>query len=214
MVETWKLKVAEDQKASALKELDDLRAKYNELSKKGPVDQIKKDEITDDIEAVIKEAEAAGTDGTFLRKLATSIINKSKPSIEIEKSLKSLQEERELEKQLNSYQTEFDTDVIPLVKEYKLSDDALLKLRNELKDIAFSETYAKVPLKEIFRIKEDSLGIKVPKKSSESKGIKVRGSDTVDIDNIDEDSFKNLSSEQAEKFMQAKTTSAWKTNKK
>lgn len=212
MVETWKLRVAEEQKESMAKELADLRSKVDELSKKGPIDQTKKIELADDIEDVIKKAEEAGTDGTILRELANSIINKVKPATDV---LTKLQEERELEKQLDSYEKEFDSDVLPLVKEYNLSDDALSKIRKDLRDVAFSDTYAKVPLKEIFKIKADAFDLKTPKRSSETKSVKTRASDVVDLENIDEDTFKNLSPEQVEKVVQFKTEgSGWNRNRK
>lgn len=215
MVEAWKLKVAEDQKAGLSRQVDDLQKKLEEASRqKGPVTQSQKDEISDDVEAVIKKAEESGTDGTFLREFAKTILNKAKPSGEIEKTLSELKQERELEKQINAYQDEFDTDVLPLVKEYNLSDTALLQLRNQLKDLAFSETYARVPVKEIFLIKKDTFELKAPKRSSESKTVKTRASDVVDLENIDEDSFKNLSPEQIEQFMRSKSSGGWVSNKK
>lgn len=212
MVEAWKLRVAEDQKEGFAKEITELRSKVDELSKKGPVDQTKKVELEDDIEAVIKKAEEAGSDGTILRELATSILNKVKPSTE---TLKTLQEERELEKQLSSYEQEFEKDVLPLVKEYNLSDDALSKIRSDLRDVAFSETYAKVPLKEIFKIKADAFDLKTPKRSSESKSVKTRASEVVDLDNLDEETFKSMPLDQVEKVIQYKTSeSGWNHNKK
>lgn len=208
MVETWKLRVAEEQKAA-------LQAKLDELTKqKDPVNKTQAIAITEDVEAIIKEAEANGTDGTFLRKLAASIISKAQPPAEIVQTLESLKKERELEKQLNVYQAEFEKDVLPLVKEYNLPDTALLKLRQTLKDYAFSETYAKVPLREIFKIKEGELDLKAPKRSSESKGVKARASDVVDLNNLDEEAFGKLTPAQIEQFVDVKTASVWKRNKK
>lgn len=212
MVETWKLRVAEEQKESMAKQIADLSSKVDELSKKGPIDQTKKVELADDIEAVIKKAEEAGSDGTILRDLANSILNKVKPANDV---LTKLQEERELEKQLDSYEKEFDTDVLPLVKEYNLSDDALSKIRKDLRDVAFSDIYAKVPLKEIFKIKADAFDLKTPKRSSETKSVKTRANDVVDLENIDEDTFKNLTPEQVENVVKFKTTdTGWNRNKK
>lgn len=212
MVETWKLRVAEEQKESMAKQIADLSSKVDELSKKGPIDQTKKVELADDIEAVIKKAEEAGSDGTILRDLANSILNKVKPANDV---LTKLQEERELEKQLDSYEKEFDTDVLPLVKEYNLSDDALSKIRKDLRDVAFSDIYAKVPLKEIFKIKADAFDLKAPKRSSETKSVKTRANDVVDLENIDEDTFKNLTPEQVENVVKFKTTdTGWNRNKK
>lgn len=206
MVEAWKLKVAEDQKSGLEKQVNELQSKLEELSKqKSPITSSQKEDVAEDVEVIIKKAEAAGQDGTFLRELATTILNKAKPSADIEKKLASIEQERALEKQLSAYSNEFETDVIPLVKDMNLSDSALSELKLKLRDYAFSETYAKVPLKEIFRIKEGEFEIKAPKKSSEGKAPKTRQNQTVDVDQIDEEAFKNLPPEQVEQFVQAKS---------
>lgn len=198
MVEAWKLKVAEDQKAGLEKDMQELKAKVEELSKqKAPVTQAQKDDIAAEIKALAGDKDV---DVEFLTKFAENIINKNKPSADIEKTLKTLQDERNLTVQLNQYSEEFEKDVAPLVKEYQLSDTALRDLKSTLKDLAFSETYAKVPLKEIFAIKQASLNLTVPKKSSEGKGVKVRGNEVLDLDNLDEDAFNKLTPEQVIAF--------------
>lgn len=207
MVEAWKLKVAEDQKASLEKDLTDLKARVEEMSKqKAPITNEQKSEIQDDIRAI---ADEAGVDANFLTKFADTILKKAKPSEDIQNTLKELQEEKELAKQENLYSKEFEADVLPIVEEYNLSGQALSQLKKSLKDLAFSETYAKVPLKEIFKLKEETFEIKAPKKSAEGKGIKHR-SETVDLDNLDEDKFKNLTPEQLDKFIAQKSSGGWK----
>lgn len=197
MVEAWKLKVAEDQKAGLEKDLTDLKAKVEELSRqKSPITQAQKTEISDEIKTM---AEEAGVDADFLTKFANSILAKAKPPEDLQATLDELKQEKELVKQENFYSKEFENDVMPLVKDFNLSDTALSQLKASLKELAFSEIYAKVPLKELFKLKEDSFDFKVSKKSSEGKGIKVR-TEVVDLDNLDEDKFKNLSNEQLEEF--------------
>jgi hypothetical protein len=212
MVEAWKLKVAEDQKASLEKDLNDLKTKVEELSKqKAPVTDAQKEELADDIKKI---AEETGMDETSITRIADVISKKFEaklPSKDVESTVKKLQEERELEKQLNEYSNEFEKDVLPLLEEYQLSGDALSNLKNTLKDYAFSEIYAKVPLKEIFVIKQSEFNLSQPKKSSEGKGIKTRATDSViDIDNISEDDFAKLPAEKIEEFMQKKSSGSWK----
>lgn len=207
MVEAWKLKVAEDQKANLEKDLIDLKAKVEELSKqKDPITQTQKLEISEEIKNM---AEEAGIDANFLTKFAEAILQKAKPSEDLRATIKDLQEEKELIKQDNLYSKEFENDILPLVKDYGLSGQALSQLKSSLKDMAFSETYAKVPLKEIFKLKEDTFDLKVSKKSAEGRGVKIR-TEVVDIENIDEEQFKNLSYEQVEKLEKQKTSGGWK----
>lgn len=201
MVEAWKLKVTEDQKNSALKQVEELQLKIEDMTKQpSDITKDQKQEITDDIKAI---AEEAGVDADFLNKFADSILKKAesrfKPDGSLTETVKQLQEERELNDQLSEYSNDFDKTVLPLVKEYNLSDEALSKLKGDLRDIAFSENYARIPLNEIFQIKQDSFGLKEAKRSSEGKGVKVRGdNNVVDLDNIDTESFDKLSDAQVE----------------
>lgn len=207
MVEAWKLKVAEDQKAGLEKSLAEVQTKLDELSKqKGPVSEAQKTDIADDIKAISEEY---GVDPDFTQKITDTILKKALPSAEVAKTLEQIQEERELEKQDNLFNKEFENDVLPLVKEHNLPDQALSQLKKSLKDLAFSETYAKVPLKEIFKLKEDTFDLKGPKKSAEGKGVKARP-EIVDLDNVSEEQFAQMSPEQVEEFMNKKqSTGGW-----
>lgn len=211
MVEAWKLKVAENQKASAEQKAADLEAKLTELSKqKSPITEAQREIITDEFKAL---AEENGVDQTFLTKFADSILQKAearlKPSGDIEQTLKELAQEKELAKQERVYADEFAKDIEPLVKEqYGLSDTALSQLKSQLKDLAFSDIYAKVPLAKIFKAEFDVFGLKEPKKSSEGKGVKVRSNEVVDYDNLTEEQFNNLNPEQIEEFSK-RHSSGW-----
>lgn len=215
MVETWKLKVAEDQKAGLEKELTDLKAKVEELSKqKTPITQTQTKMIAEERQTL---ADELGISVDKIDKLIETTLKeaeaKYKPSADVEKTIKQLTDDRELEKQLNEYSSEFEKDVIPLVKDYQLSDQALSDMKTKLRDLAFSETYMKVPLKEIFQIKQTEFNLSVPKKSSEGKGIKTRASEMVDLDNLDEESFKKLEPEQVEQFVRRQSSGSWNTRK-
>lgn len=212
MVETWKLKVAEDQKASAEKQVAELQAKLEDLSKQTrPITDTQKEDIADDIKTI---AEESGVDETFLSKFANSILKKAeakfKPSDDTTKMLQELTHEKELLQQENLYSQEFAKDIEPLVKEqYGLSDTALSQLKSQLKDLAFSDTYAKVPLAKILKAEFDTLGIKEAKRSSEGKGVKMRSNEVVDYDNLSEDQIGKMSPEQLIEFSN-RNSSGWK----
>ncbi len=214
MVEAWKLEVATKQNEKHQKEVADLQAKIEELSKqKETITQTQKDDIAEEIKALAGDKEV---DTEFLTKFADTILKKAeskyKPSVDVEKTLKEFKDSQELNKQLSEYNTEFDKDVAPLVKDYQLSDQALSDMKSALRDIAFSETYMKVPLKEIFQIKQSVFNLTVPKKSSEGKGIKTRANDVIDLDNVDEESFAKMTPEQVEAFTK-KQSGNWNTRK-
>jgi hypothetical protein len=211
MVEAWKLNVAEDQKGKALTRVQELEAEVDRLSKqKGPITESQQADIDTEIKAI---AEEGGIDAGVLTKVASAILKKAntgKPSTDLEAKVKSLEQERELEKHVNTYNAEFEKDVLPVLKQYNLSDQALSQVKSTLKDLAFSEAYSRIPVSEIFKIKQDSFDLKPPKKSAEGKGPKVRENDVIDTENISEEEFAKLPREQIEAVIAAKTgTSGW-----
>jgi hypothetical protein len=210
MVETWKLKVAEDQKAKLESELTDLKAKLEEIGKKGPATETQKDDIQAEIKAI---ADEAGIDPAPLTKLADSILKRAKPSEQMSETVKKIEEEREIAHQENLYSQEFEKDVTPIIKaEFPtLPDSAITDIKSKLKDLAFTETYAKVPLADIFRAKRETLDIQVPKRSSEGKGVKARATDAiVDLENLSEEEFNNLPPEKAEALIASRSGGGWK----
>jgi hypothetical protein len=213
MVEAYKLKIAEDQKEKLAQQVSELSSKIEELSKqKAPVTQAQEKDIADEIKALAQDNPNLDVDS--LTKLADILSkrleSKVKPSTDLENTVKKLQEEKEIQAELAAYSNEFEKDVMPLLADYQLSGEALSQIKETLKGYAFSETYARVPLKEIFAIKNSELNLSVPKKSSEGKGIKSRATDTVvDIDNLSEEDFAKLPAEKVEEFIQKKSSGSW-----
>ncbi len=212
MVEAWKLNVAESQKGTALTRVKELEAEVDRLSKqKGPITESQQSEIDTEIKAI---AEEGGIDAGVLTKVANAILKKAgtgkAPAEDLVAKVKSLEQAAELEKHVGAYNTEFEKDVLPLLKQYNLSDEALSQVKSTLKDFAFSETYSKISLADIFKIKQETLDLKAPKKSAEGKGPKVRESDVIDTENISEEDFSKLPREQAEAVVASKAgTSGW-----
>lgn len=210
MVESWKLRVAEDQKNKLTEQVNDLQVKIEALSnQKSDITPAQKNDIQAEIDALATEA---NVDKDFLQKFADTILSKTKPSDDLVKTIEELKEKNELQQEMQMFSDEFEKDVLPLIKDQNLSDTELSQLKNGLRDLAFTETYAKVPLAEIYQLKGQALGIKTPKRASEGKGVKVRPSDVVDLDNISEEDFAKLTPEQMEQFSTRKTGS-WSSNK-
>lgn len=212
MVEAWKLEVATSQNEKNKTLVAELSAKLEEINKqKAPVTQVQKDDIAAEIKALAGDKEV---DVEFLTKFAENLLTKAeakyKPAADAIKTIDDFKQKQMLEGELNEYSKEFDKDVLPLVKDLNLSDTTLSDLKKSLRDIAFSETYAKVPLKEIFAIKQSTFNLTAPKKSSEGKGPKGRATEVVDLDNMSEEDFGKLTPAQVEEFTSRKGgTGGW-----
>ena len=95
------------------------------------------------------------------------------------------------------------------MRERGLSDAELSGVKTKLKDLAFTEQYAKVPLSKIFRAEEDEFGLSAHKRSSEGSGAKIRQNTVVDYDNMDEETFAKLTPEQVDEFTKRQASGGW-----
>jgi uncharacterized protein (UPF0305 family) len=219
-VPAWKLKVAEGQKDALAKELEDLRAKGDKLAdenKSGELSKENKDELNDDVKAI---AEKYGYDENFVKDIEGLISKKAAQAIpkDLLETVNTMREKSNQEFQERAFAEDFETSVIPLVLKENpdISKEVLSKIKSEIHDIAFSEVYSKVPLNEIFALKKSAFDIEPPvkKKSSENDGSgKARPSEVVDYDNMDEDTFVQLSPEkklEVSEYMAKKGGRTWR----
>lgn len=98
------------------------------------------------------------------------------------------------------YENEFLKDVVPLLAEVPETQHA--ELRQKLHDLAFSEQYAKVPLKKVFFAEQDTLNV-IPTQRRVSMDTTKQGkSRTVvtDYSNLSEADVEKLSPEEFEKY--------------
>jgi hypothetical protein len=198
-VEAWKLKVAEGQKAALEKELADLKAKGDSMADKNKSGELSKEdkvELGDDVKAI---AEKYGYDENFVKDIEGLISKKAAQAIpkDLLDTVNAMKEKTSHEFQERAFADDFEASVMPLVLKENpdISKEVLSKIKTEIHNMAFSETYAKVPLQEIFTLKKSGFNIEPPvkKKSSENDGSgKARPSEVVDYDNMDEDTFLQL----------------------
>jgi hypothetical protein len=125
----------------------------------------------------------------------TLVSNKGVPE-HLTRELEALKQDRQIAYLETQYENEFLKDVAPLVPETQHAE-----LRQKLHDLAFSEQYAKVPLKKVFLAEQDTLNVPTQRKVSMDT-TKQGKSRTVltDYSNLSEADVEKLSPEEFEKY--------------
>lgn len=210
--EAWRLKVAESQKEAVAKQLADAQAEIIRLSNKpSDLNNTEKKDLGDALKVI---AEKHNVDPELLKDIRDSIIGQVTTPADVTEKLKKLDEiqaERDHTFQENEYFKEFDKDVLPLIKAENpgISEDALLQVKESLKQLAFTEEYGKLSLSKIFKAEKDSLNLPVAspgKKTTEgTKSGTIRISDT-SYDELDEAGFLALSDEKKTDYMKYMAT--------
>lgn len=151
-----------------------------------------KEEQTDDIEKI---AEEYGVDPTFTKKLADSILSKNKPQIS-EEELKEFREQRQLTKQNELFNDEFDSlvELKPEVKEYKA----------KIKKLAFSTQYAGKNFKTLAEIYLREIEPNIGRKKTMEGGEKRTDTQVVDYETITEAEALKLSADEFLKWSEYK----------
>lgn len=139
-------------------------------------------------------------------KFFSALLSKAVPSElkDASKKLEALERERTIAFLENQYETEFNQDVVPLLREKygELDGSTLAELKAKLHNTAFSETYAKVPLKKVFLAEESEFKLTPneprstvqPGKSGKTRSV------SVDFDSVDEETFARMSPEDIERY--------------
>lgn len=216
-VEAYKLKIAESQKETAEKKLQEALSEIEKLSKKSDLSTKDKENLDDAMDEL--STKYPDIDPNLLKDLQNSIIKKISTPKEVQEALKELQTikaERDESFESIEYSKDFDKDVMPILKAEhpNLSDEAISQIKDSLKTFAYTEEYAKIPLSKIYKAEKESLNIPIAspkKKSTESdKSFRTRDSGAVDFDNMTDEAFNNLSDEEKLKFSQHKKAGGWK----
>lgn len=211
LIPAWKAKIAEDRLA---KENEALKQQLEALQN-NPTPENKQEvqDRMDDIRA-IAEAEGLQLDDAqerFFNKLAATLTQKAVPQ-DLLKNVEAFQQHQQIAQLEAEYNQEFTRDIVPLVKEKygDLPEKELATLSKKLHDLAFTDTYAKVPLKKVFLAESDDLKITPPKDGIVThKSGRTRNAD-IDLSSIDEESFKSLDGDTLDKFIEQKSgQSSW-----
>jgi hypothetical protein len=211
LIPAWKAKIAEDRLS---KENAELRSQI-EAFQSNPTRE-NREGVQQGMENVRELAQAYGLEldssqEAFFNALVSSVAQKAVPQ-DLVQNIQALHQQKEVEYLETEYTKEFTQDVAPLIKERygDVSDKELATLQKKLHDIAFTEQYAKVPLKKIFLAESEDLGIKASKESIVThKSGRTRGTE-IDLSNMDEDSFRSLDGDTLDKFIDQKSgKSSW-----
>lgn len=119
---------------------------------------------------------------------------------QLTKKLEALEQDRQIAYLETQYENEFLKDVAPLLAEVPAEQQS--ELRRKLHDLAFSEQYAKVPLKKVFLAEQDTLNVAPTRHRVSMDTTKQGKSRTVvtDYSNLSEDDVAKLSPEEFEKY--------------
>lgn len=228
LIPAYKFKIEESKREKAEAALAEANNKIEELSKlKGELSKTDEEDLDKAIEIF---AEEHGTDPKFAKGLKDLILKGQKLPADVQEKLKeidNLKQFKETQTQTEKiaqavkvYESDFDKEVLPLIKAEnpEVSTDVILKIKESMKSVAFSEGYNTLPLKEIFHAKRATFEIPAPKEGKKTtegdrSGV-VRADTEVDFDNMTEEQFKNLSDADTEKYLAHKKSkgggSGWK----
>lgn len=199
LVESWKLRVAEKKWQREKKELED---KIRELQ-----EQIQKKSQPEKEEGIKEFAEKYGIDEDFVSDLLKLI----KPSIsmsEFQEELQALKEEKEWQKQYQEFEKEFVDKLEPLIVKEGIPEDFRPKLKNYIRDLAFTDRFASWPLDDIYLFLKAKGHIndflpKEKKKSAEAGKGGARGKEAESLkeimENMSPEEFLKWSDEKAKK---------------
>lgn len=217
VVPAWKLKVAEDQRGRAEKEVADLKLAQEKALEAGG----KPTEVAADTEKKLEAiAEKTGIEVGVLKELGSIFAPHPTEDPKIAEALETIErnkQESAAAVEIAQFSADFDKDILPLIKkEYgdasgNVPPETVTKIKDKLAAIAYSPEYAKVPYDEIYNGKKDFRGIIPPpaKGAENSRGGSSRiaedggakPADTVDWKKlsddptfaIDDDALKALS---------------------
>lgn len=199
LIPAWEHKVAEKRwlkEREALEaELQELRAKPTEENRaavRKTADNIR--ELAEQHGLIIDESQ---------EQFFKALLSRAVPE-DVSLKLEALERDRQLSFLEAQFEAEFRKDVAPLLTEKygELDAEQLVALKRKLHDTAFTETYAKVPLKKVFIAEESEFKIDRPQPKDTIKAAKSGKSRTVEIDfeSVDEDAFRRMTPEEIERY--------------
>lgn len=221
LVPAWMLKTAEDQakkrEEKLLADLDAAKTAGKTAEDKGA----KPEDVNQAYEKKLESiSEKTGIDIEALRELADAFKPASQESFklppEVDEKLKKLDAitlEREIAVEEAKFAEDFSRVVLPLIKKEYGDDvppETISKLKEDLKKVAYSPEYAKVPYETIYKGSDEFRGVLPPKfkAGEQSRGGTVQLSDAdkaakggdVDFDKLKTDPNYDLSDDEVRKL--------------
>lgn len=195
LIPAWKHEAYKNQSE---KEKEELRAKIIDLETKSSGKTDAKQQ-----EMIKKLAEENGFTENFVTGLI-EIMGVPKLKKEFEEKLGSIEQERMANIQKSEFSKEYEKDVLPLLKDSGIPQERWDGVKKRLSELAFTEEYAKTPLKVIFKgVDEFEDYKKVPgKKSVEgTRNIGARGGsgEETNLMDLSDEEFLKKSNELAQK---------------
>lgn len=204
LIPAWEHKVAEKRWQ---KENETLRAELEAL-KANPT-QANQQAVTQSVQNLKGLAQQYGLElDEAQEKFFSALLEHAVPTElrDASKKLEALERDRTISFLEAQYEQEFNQDVVPLLREKygELDGSTLAELKAKLHNTAFTETYAKVPLRKVFLAEESEFKLTPaeprstvqPGKSGKTRSV------SVDFDSVDEDAFARMTPEEVERYTQ------------
>jgi len=163
----------------------------------------------EELEKLVEDIQENGLGKEQIAKLVSLVKGKDDLSPKISGLIEDINHMKESEKdkiEELEFNTDFDKDIAGLVKaEYPdISDDNLTKIKEKLHDLAYTEEYAKVPLKIIYKGLDDfrEMFPKKAKSAEGSRGGENRQTDALDFENMTEEQLAKLSDADTDKYLE------------
>jgi len=203
LIPAWKAKIAEER----LEKENEILRQQLEALQRNPT-QENREQVQDSVANIRELASQHGLElNDQQEQFFNALVQRNSVPQDLLQNMQALQQQKEIDYLETQYNEEFSKDVAPLLKERygDLPEKQLATLRQKLHDVAFTEAYAKVPLKKIFLAESEDLAIKPSKEHIvTNKSGKTRGTE-LDFSSVDEDTFKALDGDSLDKFIEAKS---------
>jgi hypothetical protein len=117
--------------------------------------------------------------------------------------LDSMKAEKQAQIEAKGFEQEFGENILPLVKaEYpEISEGQLEVIKNKLKEVAYTEQFAKTPLGVIYKGVDDFRGVETARRASAEAG---RGGNKAqagkDFDSVSEEDISKMSAEEFDRY--------------
>lgn len=210
LMPAWQHKVAEkkwtEEREQLIQELEALRANPTQANREAVA------ETASNLRDLAREhgLELDEKQESFFKSLLAQAVPQ-----DLTNKLNALEQDRQVAFLETQYEQEFSNEVEPLLKERygEVSASKLAELKKSLHDLAFTETYAKVPLKKVFLAEQDTFKVEPVTRKTSMDTTKSGKSRAVEVDysNMTEDQVEKLSPEEFEKYSDSLVgNSGWK----
>lgn len=216
LIPAWEHKVAEKRWQKEKENLETELERYRANPTKNNADRLEAATINI---AEIAEQSGIALDENQQRFFEAVLQNVQSVPNDVSEKLKALENDRQIAHLEQEFEREFNSETLPVIKQQfgEVPDSTLAEVKKSLHKLAFSDAYAKVPLKKVFLAEQETFKLQrtEPKTSIEAPNAKAGAGREVskDYSNVTEADIDKMSMEEFEKYeawQKENEKSAWR----